>query len=184
MRAASEAAIGAYGALFVLMALSWAGVPAGGQAALVAAGVLAGRGELDLTVVLVAAGAGSAIGGLGGYWVGRRGGRALWVARGPFQRRRVEELARGERLMRRHGPLAVLVAPSWIPGVFHMRWSSFVFWNAVMAVVWTLITGLGGYWIGPPITRALGVANAAILAAGVVLLALAVAAVIRHRRRR
>jgi len=82
---------------------------------------------------------------------------------------RQNELARGAKLVKRHVPLAVLFAPTWIAGVYHVTWRTFLPWNVIAAVTWTLVTALGGYWIGPGMARALGVANAAVLAAGVIL---------------
>jgi membrane protein DedA with SNARE-associated domain len=82
---------------------------------------------------------------------------------------RQNELARGAKLVKRHVPLAVLFAPTWIAGVYHVTWRTFLPWNVIAAVTWTLITALGGHWIGPEMARALGVANAALLAAGVIL---------------
>jgi LPXTG-motif cell wall-anchored protein len=83
---------------------------------------------------------------------------------------RQNELARGAKLVKRHVPLAVLFAPTWIAGVYHVTWRTFLPWNVIAAVTWTLITALGGYWIGPEMARALGVVNAALLAAGVILM--------------
>jgi membrane protein DedA with SNARE-associated domain len=178
----SEPTLGAYALLFALMLLSWAGLPVAGQAALVAAGVFAGRDRLDVVHVLAVAGAGSAIGGWFGYWLGRRGGRALWTMRGPFRQRREDELARGERLIERHGAVAVFLLPMWIAGVGRMAWRRFLVWNSLSALAWTLVAGLGGYWIGPSITHALGLANTAILATTAVVVGLALVQVLRRRR--
>jgi membrane protein DedA with SNARE-associated domain len=164
-----EAFAGAYVALFVVMLLAWAGLPIAGQAALLAAGVLAGDGDLAIAWVLVSAALGSATGGAIGYWIGFHGGRGLRSDRGPLRALRQEQLARGTKLVRRHVPLAVLFAPTWIAGVYHVNWRTFLPWNLIAASAWTLVTALGGYWIGPEMARALGVANAALLAAGVIL---------------
>jgi len=164
-----EAFAGAYVALFVVMLLAWAGLPIAGQAALLAAGVLAGDGDLAIAWVLASAALGSATGGAIGYWIGFHGGRGLRSDRGPLRALRQEQLARGTKLVRRHVPLAVLFAPTWIAGVYHVNWRTFLPWNLIAASAWTLVTALGGYWIGPEMARALGVANAALLAAGVIL---------------
>jgi membrane protein DedA with SNARE-associated domain len=167
---AVDAFAGAYVALFVVMLLAWAGLPIAGQAALLAAGVLAGDGDLRIEWVLVSASLGSIAGGAVGYWVGFHSGRGLRSDRGPLRTMRHNELARGARLVQRHVPLAVLFAPTWVAGVYHVTWRTFLPWNVIAAVTWTLITGLGGYWIGPGMARALGVANAALLAAGAILI--------------
>jgi membrane-associated protein len=164
-----EAFAGAYVALFVVMLLAWAGLPIAGQAALLAAGVLAADGDLAIEWVLASAALGSATGGAIGYWIGCHGGRGLRSNRGPLRAVRQNQLARGSKLVKRHVPLAVLFAPTWIAGVYHVNWRTFLPWNLIAASAWTLITALGGYWIGPGMARALGVANAALLAAGVIL---------------
>jgi membrane protein DedA with SNARE-associated domain len=169
MSAPVEAFAGAYVALFVVMLLAWAGLPIAGQAALLAAGVLAGNGDLRIEWVLVSATLGSIAGGALGYWIGFHSGSGLRSDRGPLRTMRQNELARGAKLVKRHVPLAVLFAPTWIAGVYHVTWRTFLPWNVIAAVTWTLITALGGYWIGPGMARALGVANAALLAAGVIL---------------
>jgi undecaprenyl-diphosphatase len=180
--AAGEPTFGAYAALFAVLLLSWAGLPVAGQAALIAAGVFAGRDRFDVAHVLGVAAAGSAIGGWVGYWLGRRGGRALWTMRGPFRQRRADELARGERLIARHGAVAVFLLPMWIAGVGQMPWRRFLVWDALAALAWTLVAGLGGYWVGPPIAHALGLANAAIVVAALVVVGFAVAQVVRRRQ--
>ena len=170
MSAPVEAFAGAYVALFVVMLLAWAGLPIAGQAALLAAGVLAGDGDLRIEWVLVSATLGSTAGGAIGYWIGFHSGTGLRSDRGPLRTMRQNELARGAKLVKRHVPLAVLFAPTWIAGVYHVAWRTFLPWNVIAATAWTCVTALGGYWIGPEMARALGVANAALLAAGVILI--------------
>jgi membrane protein DedA with SNARE-associated domain len=182
VQAATEPTFAEYAALFVVMLLSWAGVPVAGQAALVGAGVLAGQDRLDVVHVLAVAAAGSATGGWLAYWLGRRGGRALWTMRGPFRQRRADELARGERLIGQHPAVAVFLLPMWIAGVCRIALRPFLIWNALAALAWTLVAGLGGYWIGPATARAIGLANAAILVGIVAVVGFAVAQVVRRRR--
>jgi membrane protein DedA with SNARE-associated domain len=65
----------AYLAVFALMVLSFAGIPAIGAAVVGWASVLASQGKLNIVVVLVVALAGAEIGGLAGYSIGARWGR-------------------------------------------------------------------------------------------------------------
>jgi membrane protein DedA with SNARE-associated domain len=181
--AATEPTLGAYAALFGVMLLSWAGLPVAGQASLVAAGVLAAHDRLDVVQVLVAAASGSAAGGWLAYWLGRRGGRALWTMRGPFRQRRTDELARGERLVGRHPAVAVFILPTWVAGVCQIAWRPFLFWNVFAALSWTLVAGLGGYWVGPAIGHALGLANTAFVVAMLAAAGFALTQVARRRRR-
>ena len=165
----------------MLLALSWAGIPVAGQAALIAAGVLAGDGELSISVVLVVGMAASALGGVAAYLVGLHGGRAAITAPGPLRHLRMRALDKGEELFARYGAAAVLFGPMWLAGIHRMPWRSFLVWNAVAAVGWTIAAGLGGYLIGPAITDVLknaGIAAGAAAAAAVVVLVL-----VRRRRR-
>jgi membrane protein DedA with SNARE-associated domain len=175
---------GAYVGLFGLMLLAWAGLPVAGQPALVAAGVLAANKQLSLTTVLLVATAASAIGGCVGYWIGHKGGRKLITMRGPFHERRAHELDRGERLIDRYGPVAVLFAPTWVAGIFDMGWRKFLPWNLIASMVWTLVAGLGGYFFGPPVTNLLSTVNTLVLVSvGVGVVAVGAIYWLRRRRR-
>src|SRR5205085_12096815 len=88
-------------------AASWAGVPGPGEAALVAGGILAARGRLDLAELLVVAWLGAMVGGIAGWAVGKRAGHALVLAPGPLHRQREAAVERGERFFTRFGVLAV-----------------------------------------------------------------------------
>jgi membrane protein DedA with SNARE-associated domain len=71
-------------ALFLILALQAAGVPGPpGKTALVIAALLAADGRLVLWQVLVVAALALAAGGVVGYAIGRRGGRALLERRWP-----------------------------------------------------------------------------------------------------
>jgi membrane protein DedA with SNARE-associated domain len=48
-----------------------------------------------------------------------------------------------------------------------MPWRTFMLWNAVAAVGWTVAAGLGGYLIGPAITGVLKSAGLGAAVAGV-----------------
>lgn len=75
----------------------------------------AGRGRLDPAVVFVLASLGSQVGVMGGFWVGRRWGRALLVER-PTRLLPTERLAMLEGWFARYGAAAVLVS-RFFPGV-------------------------------------------------------------------
>ncbi|HEX8073386.1 MAG TPA: VTT domain-containing protein [Thermoleophilaceae bacterium] len=173
--------LGSYAALFALMALSWAGIPVAGQPALVAAGVLASQHELSIVVVIAVGIAASAIGGVGAYLIGLHGGRTAIAADGPFRRARLRALDRGDELFDKYGPAAVFFAPMWLAGIHRMHWPSFLVWNALASVAWTLVAALGGYLVGPAIADILE--DTTLVVVGVAVAILVGAALYRRRRR-
>jgi membrane-associated protein len=117
------------------------------EATAIAAGVLAGAGDLHVALVLAAAAAGALIGDNGAYGVGRGAGR---VARRPLLRGRQ---AWAERKLEERGPYLIVVA-RFIPGgrtaatvtagLTRMPWPRFLRAAAVAAGLWaTFAVGLG-----------------------------------------
>jgi membrane protein DedA with SNARE-associated domain len=169
----------------VAAALSWIGVPGPGEPVLIAGGIWAAKGRLDLAQLLVIAWAAATAGGIAGWLLGRIGGRALWSAPGPLHRLRLRSLARGERFFARYGLLAIYLAPSWVAGIHGVSASRYLPANAISAVAWTLLVGLGAYAIGPSIEDVIsdiGLAGSALLV--VLVLLFAGGELLRRRRRR
>jgi membrane protein DedA with SNARE-associated domain len=138
-------------AVFLAEALSWAGVPAIGAAAIGAAGALASQDVVPLWAVIVAGTVGAELGGFGGWWLGRRVARAgLDPAAGA--NRRAQALAAGERFEERWGPLVVFFVPSWVSGALGMAFRQFAVWNLLAACLWTLAAGLGAYGVGSAVS--------------------------------
>lgn len=165
-------------------AASWIGVPGPGEPVLIAGGILAARGRLDLAEVLVVAWLGAMVGGVSGWALGRRAGQALITARGPLRRQRMAALERGERFFTRFGLLAVYFAPSWVAGSTGMRGARFIPANAFAALVWVALVGVGAYAVGPPIGEVAGdVGLVGLLALGALALA-GIAGVFLRRLRR
>jgi membrane-associated protein len=165
-------------------AASWAGVPGPGEATVIAAGLLAAGHKLDIGGVLVVAWAGACAGGIAGWLVGLIGGRALVSAPGPLLGYRVRALSAGERFYERFGVLAVFVTPSWVAGIARMRWTRYLPANALSALLWALVVGLGAYLLGPTIKDVvadLGLVLTLILSGLIV--AVVAGRVLRRRRR-
>jgi membrane protein DedA with SNARE-associated domain len=147
-----------YTALFGLILAESAGVPVPGETALLAAGVLAGTGRLSLPAVVATAATAAVLGDTLGYWLGRRGGRTLLRARGPFARLRAEALDRGERFFARHGAKTVFLG-RFVPGVrvvaattagaSAMPWSRFAVYNVCGAFAWATTVGGLAALLGP-----------------------------------
>jgi undecaprenyl-diphosphatase len=161
-----------YGALAALVFTESAGVPVPGETALLTAGVLAGAGHLALPVV-IAVGAGAAVLGDNlGYWIGRRGGRALLLRAGRLADHRRRAVAKGDAFFARHGGKTVFLG-RWVPGVrvvaavlagaSAMPWRRFVVYNAAGALAWagsvaTLAAMFGLAGAGTWMTISLGAA--------------------------
>jgi membrane protein DedA with SNARE-associated domain len=140
-------------ALFLIVMLESAGVPLPGETALVAAGVFASRGELNIAAVIIAAAAAAIIGDNLGYWVGRTGWRSV-LARWTVTSR---TLPWAEGFFERHGPKTIFigrffsilrVTAAWMAGVSRMRWWTFFLWNAAGGICWALLVGLVAYLFG------------------------------------
>jgi membrane-associated protein len=160
--------------------VSWVGISGPGEAALIAAGIGAAKGKVDLESVLAVAWVGATLGGSAGWLLGLKGGRALLTAKGPLHRTRARILRSGDRFYSRYAALAVYFAPSWMAGINGMRARRFLPLNAVASAVWTLLVGLGAYVAGPSITDLLGDLGAV----GLVVLAVLAASLVLGRRAR
>ena len=172
-----------YGALSLASAASWIGVPGPGEPVLIAAGVIAAKHHLDITSVIVVAWVGATVGGVAGWLIGLKAGRALLTAPGPLLRLRKSAVARGDEVFERVPVVAILLTPSWVAGIHRVRSAIYLPTNAAGAAAWAAGIGLGAYYVGPPIVdlvQDLGV----VTAIGVVLLvAVGIALGIAQRRR-
>lgn len=146
-----------YLAVFALVALESAGVPMPGETALVSAAVLAGRGDLHISLVIACAAAAAIAGDNAGYWVGREFGFPLVYRYGSYIRVDEGRLKVAQYLFQRHGGkivffgrfVAVLRAfAAFLAGVNHLPWPRFLMFNALGGVIWATIFGLGGYLLG------------------------------------
>jgi membrane protein DedA with SNARE-associated domain len=140
-------------ALFLIVMLESGGIPLPGETALVAGGVFASRGELNIVAVIAVAAAAAIVGDNLGYWIGRSGGRSVLT--------RWEVTARtlpwAEGFFERHGPKTIFLArflsvlrvtAAWMAGVSRMRWWTFFGWNAAGGICWAVLVGLVAYYAG------------------------------------
>jgi undecaprenyl-diphosphatase len=154
-----------YPVLFALIFGESAGLPLPGETALLTAGVLAGTGRLSLSLVIAIAIAAAVTGDTLGYWLGRRGGRAvLTTRRGPFAALRAHALERGERFFDRHGAKTVFLG-RFVPGVRvvaavlagagAMPWPRFALYNLAGAFVWASTVASLASLVGPAVAAGL-----------------------------
>jgi membrane protein DedA with SNARE-associated domain len=144
-------------ALPAVIGLESMGIPSPGETALILAAVLASQGKLQIEFVLLIGIASAIIGDNIGYLLGRRIGREVLTAPGPFVHRRRMLISVGDRFFTRHGAKAVFfgrwvalvrVAAAWLAGINHMRFREFFFWNALGGITWGITFGLAGYFGG------------------------------------
>jgi membrane protein DedA with SNARE-associated domain len=181
-----------YPVLFLLVMAESSGVPVPGETSLIAAAVLASQGELEIAAVIPLAAAAAIVGDNIGYQIGRRGGRWLLKRPGRFHRQRLQVLETGEPFFERHGSKAVFfgrfllglrVWASWLAGATHMRWRSFLVWNALGGICWATGVGLIAYFLGHAAGNALQTFGVFGLVAVVVVAAGFLIAHLRHRKR-
>src|SRR3954469_12671773 len=74
-----------YTAVFALIAIETMGIPVPAEAALIAAALLAHRGQMAIATLTVLAATAAILGDNVGFAIGRRFGRRLFEIRGPFE---------------------------------------------------------------------------------------------------
>ncbi len=188
-----------YWVILVAVALETMGVPFPGETSLLAGAVYAGTGgRLNITLVIVAAAVGAIIGDNVGYSVGRYGGYPL--LRRILRVFHIEALTEktliyAQQFFERHGDKTVFFGrffsllrawTAFLAGVNRMPWPRFLVWNAAGGIVWAIVYGLLGYFLGNNLSllnsvlSVLGIGGA--VALGVVIVAI-IGVVIWQRRR-
>jgi membrane protein DedA with SNARE-associated domain len=145
-------------AVFAFVGIESLGIPLPGETMLVTAAVYSGvTGKLQIDLVLLAAMAGAIIGDNIGYGLGRWGGLRLLRRYGKYVRIDERRIKLGRYLFLRHGGKVVFFGrftavlrtyAAFLAGTLHMEWKRFLFFNATGGIVWSLIFGLGAYWLG------------------------------------
>ena len=164
-----------------------------GETAVVLGGVLASRGRISLLLLMLIVVVAAVAGPLVGYEIGRRLGGRLVAARA--LRRVAGGVQRAQEMLRTRGGTAVLIGrfiavlralmPA-LAGTARMSYRTFFLYNAAGGIVWGVGYCLLGYAAGSAyavIERRVG-AGVAIAGAVVVVAAVVIWAVRRHRRAR
>ena len=175
-----------------IIGLESMGIPSPGETALVAAAILASQGKLEIWLVILIGVCSAIVGDNVGYLLGRRYGRNVFTAPGPFMHHRVRAIRAGDGFFERHGPKAVFLgrwialvrfATAWLAGINHMRFKLFFFWNALGGITWGITYGLVGYFGGEAAAHVL--AEAGIVGFVVLLvLPLVIYVLVKRRERR
>jgi membrane-associated protein len=180
---ASTGGLWAYLAIFALVAIGWAGVPAIGGTVVAGASVLASQGHLAIGPVLVVSVLATEAGGLAGYAIGRRWGRAIMDRPGRTLARRQRVIAAGEAIYARWGRLAVFFTPCLVSGIAKMKYSQFAVWNLAAGAVYVLSVGPAAYGVGKVASGDRSLDSLGPVIAGVTVGAVAVILIGRHYRR-
>jgi membrane protein DedA with SNARE-associated domain len=178
-----------YAAVFALIAVETMGIPVPGETALIAAALLAHRGQMDIVTLVALAAAAAIIGDNIGFAIGRKGGRKLLMRPGPLHAQRLKVIEIGEPFFARHGPKAVFlgrwvsglrIASAWLAGINGMSWPIFLVWNALGGIVWAAAVGFGVYALGHVAEDILTVAGP--VAGGIIIVGVVGYLIFRHRR--
>ncbi len=176
-----------------IIGLESMGIPSPGETALVLAAVLASQGKLQIWLVIPIGIASAIVGDNVGYLLGRRLGREVLVAAGPFRERRRKLIDLGDRYFARHGAKTIFIgrwlawirfAVAWLAGINEVPFRTFFTWNALGGITWGLTYGLLGYLGGSAVTRAVeSIGLLAAIAIGVAVAAGWATFRLRQRRR-
>ena len=151
-----------------IIGLESMGIPSPGETALVAAAILASQGKLEIWLVILIGVCSAIVGDNLGYLLGRRFGRNVFTAPGPFMHHRIRAIRAGDGFFEHHGPKAVFIgrwialvrfATAWLAGINRMAFKQFFFWNALGGITWGVTYGLVGYYGGQAAAQVLAEAG-------------------------
>lgn len=148
-----------YGYLVILLGVmaESTGIPLPGETILIAAGIMAQRGSLDVGDAILFGIIGTIIGNEFGYFVGRKGGRPFILRWGKYVKITPQRLGHAERFFERHGGKAVFFARFFaglrvfgalVAGMSRMRAGTFLLYNVLGGAVWATAAVLAGYLLG------------------------------------
>jgi len=147
-----------YPAVTLFIMIESAGIPFPGETMLLLASFYAGTNhQLQIPIVIACAAAGAIIGDNIGYLAGRTGGRALVQRFGKYVFLKPEYLDYAGRFFAKHGDKTVFfgrfvaVLRAWaafLAGINHMKWRTFLIYNAAGGIVWAIIYGTLGFVAG------------------------------------
>jgi membrane protein DedA with SNARE-associated domain len=180
-----------YAIVVLLVMAEGLGLPLPGETALLTAAAFAAQSHrISIIGVILASFVGGTAGGLGGYWIGRKGGLRFVTRYGRYIGITTKRIARARKFFTEHGPKAVFIArfiailrifAGLLAGVTKMRFRVFFLWNALGALAWSVLFGTLGYVFGnnlPHLERLVG--RTSLVLFGVVVV---IALIVWHVRR-
>jgi len=181
----AEPLIRQYGVLVVtiVLTLESLGAPLPGESLLIVASVLAGRGDISLTTLLLFAWLGAVLGDNVGYLIGKKLGRAAVLRYGKKFGITPERLQKIEEIFARFGPATVTLARfvnilrqlnGVVAGILNMDWRRFLIFNALGGALWVLFWGFAGFFLGEHMSKITSFARDFGFAGAIVLIAILV----------
>jgi len=143
-----------YLVVFAGVFLENAGLPVPGETALLAGAALAKFGRLSLFWVIVTAICAAILGDNLGFLIGRKAGRGLAERHGWKIGLTRARLAQFDRFFDRHGAKTVFIARfvtglrvfcAFLAGSSGLEWRTFLLYNALGAIVWSITIAAAGY---------------------------------------
>ncbi|WP_062112489.1 DedA family protein [Aureimonas sp. AU40] len=180
-----------YVAVFVSIFLESTGLPFPGESILIAAGIMAGHGELNIWGVVGSAFVGGVMGDNLGYYLGHRFGRRFVDRYGKRFHVTPEKFQMVEERFRKVGPPIVLVArfililrqlAGVVSGTLRFPWWEFLLFNALGAALWSGAYGFGSYILGDRIDTYLHGSPWAYAAIGAVFLLFTATTIFKFRK--
>jgi membrane protein DedA with SNARE-associated domain len=152
-----------YAIVVVLVLAEGVGLPLPGETALLAAAAVSAQSHrLSIVGVIIASFVGATSGGIGGYWIGKSGGLPFLERHGRMIGITKERISRARKFFTEHGPKAVFIArfiailrmfAGVLAGVTKMKFGTFLLWNALGALAWSVLFGVLGYLFGNNLER-------------------------------
>lgn len=151
-----------YGYYFVFFGImletsAFLGLIIPGETIILLACVYAGRGDLNIFIIVPLVILGAILGDNIGYWIGYKGGYPFALKYGKYFFVKKEYLAKAEQYYKEHGPKTVMVArftaflrgfAAVAAGISKMNYKKFFFYDAIGAILWSFVISIPGYFFG------------------------------------
>jgi membrane protein DedA with SNARE-associated domain len=169
-----------YPVLVALVLLESVGIPLPGEIALVTAAAYASLGHISIVIVIILAALSAIVGGIGGYWIGIKGGLPLVVRYGGYVGIRRSHIERTHAFFERNGAKTILfgrfiaILRTWaavVAGAACMSFTKFVSYTTIGSIAWAIVFGSLGYYFGrdlPLLEKYIARVSFAVLVLGVV----------------
>ncbi len=146
-----------YTGIVSLMFLESSFFPFPSEVVMPPAGYLAWKGEMSLTLVLLAGIAGSLLGALFNYWLAVKLGRPLLLKYGKYFFISEESIDKADKFFQKHGHVSTLVGRllpvirqyiSLPAGIARMPMKTFMLFTTIGAGAWVIVLTFAGYFLG------------------------------------